>query len=682
MGLSFVYPEFLFALTLLSIPVIIHLFNFRRFKKIIFTNVRFLREVKEETTSRSRIKYLLVLLSRLLAVAFLVMAFAQPYLPASNQARISSDRALSVFIDNSFSMEAHGREGTLLDEAKAKAREIAGAFQPADQFQLLTGDFEPAHQRMVNRDEFLDMVDQLKISPAVKSISEITSRQREALNNSTGKDKTAFIISDFQSSATDFMACRADSLIPVTLLPVKASAQNNLYIDSCWFSSPIIRLNSPAELNIRIRNASPEMAENIPVKLTINGLQKAIASVSIGPEASSVTKMSFAVGHAGWQEAVVTLTDFPITFDDHYFFSFEITGSRQVVCINQQSESPYLKALFSAENNFILKNLPVSNIDYSLFSSARLVVLNELHEISTGLADELVKFVRRGGSLVIFPDSIPDMPSYLNLTLALKMDGYAALNRVPDKVSRIDIRNDLFSDVFEKIPENMDMPVVQKYFEMTSGSKSNREVILKLEGGSTLLNRYVLDKGKIYAFTVPMNPAFSGLSRHAIFAPLLFKIALLSQTTGVLSYVIGQQTNVLISSLEAGGEDVFHLINEEAKTDLIPAHRADPAGVNLDIPVEIRTAGNYKLTFKDKIIALLAFNYDRKESELHMLTSDQLELQAQANRLFNFHTLEPGKKDITKTLREMNEGIRLWKWCVIFTLVFLLVEIMLLKFLK
>src|SRR5438128_4331517 len=104
--MQFTYPEFLFALSALSIPIIIHLFNFRRFKKIAFTNVRFLKEIKQDTRSRSRLKHLLILLSRLLAVTFLVLAFAQPFIPANKNNIVGGTRNVGIYLDNSFSMDA------------------------------------------------------------------------------------------------------------------------------------------------------------------------------------------------------------------------------------------------------------------------------------------------------------------------------------------------------------------------------------------------------------------------------------------------------------------------------------------------------------------------------------------------------------------------------------------------
>ena len=123
--MQFIYPEFLLALLALAIPIIIHLFNFRRFKKILFTNVRFLREIKQDTQSRSRLKHLLILLTRLSAITFLVLAFAQPFIPVRKTTFESSSKRVSIYIDNSFSMDALGNSGNLLEVSKKKAREIA-----------------------------------------------------------------------------------------------------------------------------------------------------------------------------------------------------------------------------------------------------------------------------------------------------------------------------------------------------------------------------------------------------------------------------------------------------------------------------------------------------------------------------------------------------------------------------
>ena len=139
--MQFIYPSFLWALMALAIPIIIHLFYFRRFKRVLFTNVKYLKEIKEETSNRNRLKNLLVLLSRCLAVAGLVFAFAQPYFPTGDRIK-SGINHISVFVDNSFSMTAARQDIPLLDFAKDKARLIINSYSEEDKFQVLSHDFE------------------------------------------------------------------------------------------------------------------------------------------------------------------------------------------------------------------------------------------------------------------------------------------------------------------------------------------------------------------------------------------------------------------------------------------------------------------------------------------------------------------------------------------------------------
>ena len=166
--MKFVHPEILWALSALAIPIIVHLFNFRRFKKVLFSNVAFLKEIKQETQSKSKLKHLLILFARLLALACIVLAFAQPYLPGASQNQVAGDRAVSIFLDNSFSMQSENQDGPLLELAKNKAIEIASSYSPTDKFQLLTCDFEGRHQRLVSREEVIDLIQEVQISPSNK----------------------------------------------------------------------------------------------------------------------------------------------------------------------------------------------------------------------------------------------------------------------------------------------------------------------------------------------------------------------------------------------------------------------------------------------------------------------------------------------------------------------------------
>ena len=259
--MSFTYPAFLFALSAIAIPIIIHLFNFRKFKTVYFSNVLFLKEVKQETQAKSKLKHLLVLATRILAITFLVLAFAQPFIPRENSKVVIGDKAISIFIDNSFSMDAINKNGTLLDEAKKRALEIASAYKPTDRFQLLTNDFEGKHQRLVNKEEFIELLDEVKISPATRSISEIASRQMDVLQDA-GKNKISFIVSDFQKSIVNLSQLKNDTTVHFEFVPLIAAEKSNVYIDTCWFESPVRQYNQVERLHVRIKNVSDKTLEN------------------------------------------------------------------------------------------------------------------------------------------------------------------------------------------------------------------------------------------------------------------------------------------------------------------------------------------------------------------------------------------------------------------------------------
>ena len=344
--MSFTYPAFLFALSAIAIPIIIHLFNFRKFKTVYFSNIRFLKEVKEETQAKSKLKHLLVLAARILAITFLVFAFAQPFIPVENKKVVVGDKVVSIFVDNSFSMDAINVNGTLLDDAKKRASEIVSAYKPTDRFQLLTNDFEGKHQRLVNKEEFIELLDEVKISPASHSLSEIVTRQMDVLQNKGNEIKVSFIVSDFQKSIVNIDKIKNDTAISFNFVPLIAVQKDNVYIDTCWFETPVRQFNQIEKLHVRIKNVSDKVLENNSIKLFINEIQKTPASFNIDKESETEIILSFSSKETGLQHCRIELNDYPVTFDDTFYFSFEVAKNIPVLCINSsttdiaKSESP------------------------------------------------------------------------------------------------------------------------------------------------------------------------------------------------------------------------------------------------------------------------------------------------------------------------------------------------------
>lgn len=683
--IRFIAPQYLFALSLLTIPVIIHLFNFRRYKKILFTNVRFLSELKEETTRISRLKHLLILFSRLLAMAFIVLAFAQPFIPAGKAATEQKGNVVSIYVDNSFSMDAVSNEGVLLEVARRKAKEIAGSYAASAKFQLLTNDFTAVQQRLLSKDDFLDELARIQFSPFSRTLNEVLLRQKEAVSGKGEEGLRSFIISDFQESTMDLAGVKPDSAIDVSFVALPLQESPNLLIDSCWLSGPMVQLNQPAEITVKLFNSGEKDAENVPVKLLLNGAQKAVSSVLVPAGQSASLTFSFTVNAPGWQRLQVQIADHPITFDDTYYTSFEVRDKIDVLALYDGAALKYPEALFGKDAAFQLHRATLGNVDFSAFASTEMILLEDLHEMSSGLAQELKKFTDAGGTLCIFPDSTVAADNFNAALQALGCDRLSGVNGSADKVVSVDFQHPVFNEVFETRQMRdgrIDYPVVSRHYDLAGSSGVSGQTLMKLQGGGTLLEHYQAGKGSIYLFTVPMEGGFSNLSRHAVFAPLMYRMALLSTRPVALSSVLGHAQPLLLNLPPLSGDETFHLVNEQTKTDVIPSVKQVNGGLLISAEDQIPTAGQYELRRGNQLVAILSYNFNRKESVMKFQDEASLSAAAEKAGLKNWDILKSSLPDLSKTLQALHQGVPLWKYAILLALLFLTIEILLIRYWK
>ncbi|MCX6231676.1 MAG: BatA domain-containing protein [Bacteroidetes bacterium] len=681
--MQFTNSYFLWGLLAVAVPIIIHLFNFRRFKKVYFSNISFLEELKVQTQKYSRLKHLLILSLRILAILFIVLAFAQPYLPfRGNKRAIQGKNVVSIFVDNSFSMEAVLDETKLIDIAKNKAREIVSAYPNSDLFQLLTNDFEGKHQRLLSKEEFLQMIDEVELSPSVRKLSEILKRQQDVLSLAPQSNKVSYIISDFQKSISQFENISKDTSVSTYLIPITPQKSNNLFIDSCWFDSPVLQINKNVKLNVKIKNASEIAYEKIPLKLIVNGSQRAVSSFDIKEKGELTLSLSYRISENGIQNAFVELTDYPIIYDDKFYFSYNVAKNITVLIINEKEENPYLNKIYQLDSVFKLVNVNERNIDFAAFKNNNLIVLNGLKNISSGLCQELKRFVDNDGSLLIFPATDIDFVSYSQLSKALNISIYESKEVTATKVEQINIQHTIFSDVFEKLPENIDLPQVFNYYMFSKNQQSRKEYLLKMLNGKDFLIATSNGKGIVYQSAVPVDVSWSNFPRHAIFVPALFNIALQSQAVSKLFYTIGNDEAITLRNITLQGENLIKLKAEKTNAEIIPEHKTIDGELNLLFHNQIKEAANYKLYADKSEVSGVSFNYDRNESRLECYTANEIENQIKDKQLSNFTLIDGAKKHLGLLIKEINQGFKLWKLFVILALIFLLGEVVLIRLWK
>jgi len=687
--MHFVNPLYLFGLLAIAIPVIIHLFNFRRFRKVYFTNVRFLQELKQQTQKQSQLRHLLILAMRILAIAALVIAFAQPYIPFSDkQSKMASRNAVSVFVDNSFSMEAVGTNGTLLDESKQKAREIVSAYKSTDLFQLLTCDFEGRHQRQVTRDEFLTMLEEVKISSSVHSFSEIIHRQYDLLKSETSSRRTSYLVSDFQKSSYNTIDFLQDSSINTYLVPLKSSAVANVYIDTCWFSQPTQQPGKTSLLSARVWNKSENDLEKIPLKLLINNQQKSVASIDIKAGMSTSVELPFTVHQAGPQHGLLQVTDYPVTYDDKFYFSFDVLSSINVLAINGGNENRFLNSLFAQDSSVRMTNLNEKSLDYGRLPQFDLIILNEIPSVSSGLAEEIKRYVSNGGTILILPAPNPDLVSYNSFLSALSAPLYKPIDTTDSKVVRLSEESYLFRDVFERqqgkqvVAVNTDLPKVSRHFPIVFSSAMLTVPLMGMLNGREFLTLTNSGMGQVLQLTVPLDPSFSNFPQQALFVPVLYNIALISHPSHNLYNITGDNKAIRIATDVPGRDKVYKIRSLESDFEMIPQINRAGNMVNIFVGNQVPMAGNFELVNDKNVLTSLAFNYNRGESDLSCNSVGELESILDKSHLDAFSVMKTGQKPLSEVIAQINSGTQLWRYFIWLALLLLLTEILLIRFFK
>jgi hypothetical protein len=682
--MEFANPLFLFGLAAIAIPIIIHLFNFRRFRKVFFTNVKFIEELKQQTRQQSQLRHLLVLLMRILAISALVIAFAQPFIPVGEkQSGQAAVNAVSIYVDNSFSMEAETTDGPLLNQALNLARETAMAYGSSDQYQLLTNDFEGRHQRFVSREDFLELLNEVELSPVTRSISEAYKRQAELLNNNVEGSKTAGLISDFQQSTTDLQNITPDSTINTYLIPAATEKSGNIYIDSVWFQEPVYRVDQLATLHVRIVNDSEQDYEKTPVRLKINDAQRAISSFDIEAGETLEITMPYSNNSAGLQFGELSISDHPVTYDDTFYFVYEVLNEIPVLAINTGDENPFLNSLFTNDSLIVFSNANENQLDYTNFGNYNLIILNGLNVISSGLSQELKRFSQAGGHVAVFPGEMADVSSYREFFLNMETAYTMVKDTFQTRISNLNLESALYDDVFESIPENIDLPVVFQHYTLGRQTKSLMEVLLETQDGDVFLGSEPVGKGMMYVFSTALNDEWSNFPRHAIFVPTLYKMALLSKPSSKLYYITGSEESILAKNEALEGDRVIKIKSRFKDFEIIPETRTIGSQMNIFASPLIREAGFYDILNDGNLVTSVAYNYNRAESRLESFDAKALETQISDNLLESFSVIKPAQnRSLTTVIEEINSGKRLWKLFLLLALGFLLGEVILLRLWK
>lgn len=674
-NMAWLNPNFLWALLVLLIPVAIHLFNFRRYKKIEFSNVRLLTQIDQQTKSGNQLKKYLILASRLLAFTFLVLAFAQPILINKEQGLDKGKKNISIILDNSYSMNLSGEEGQLLEAAKNRARAIVNASSNADEFNVITADLNATFLHFRGKQATLENIDKIKISAASRPLNDLIQIQERLLKDRSG-NKYAYCISDFQKKNSSLVNNRTDSSINKTWIKLESPQHDNICIDTCFLTSPIIQAGQNIGLVVQVSNYSNNTIEDLTLELWVNGKPKGLANFNIQAFNNDRQTINFTLENGGVHKCELKLPGDNIAIDDVLYFSMNINRSYSVNVISENGEK-YADAVFSDNPGFIYKAENGGNINFSAFKNHDLIVLQGLNSIQSGLQSELDKFVKNGGTLFVFPGTEKDAETSglkaLSANFGVSIADKAEVEDI--KVSALELQHPIYQNVFEKIPKNPDYPRISKRFDISSNSGNT---LARLASGKAFLIDMPSGKGHYILCASALDKSWTNFQNHALFPPTLLKSAMLGSYNTELYEMCGSLAPIL-TGLPFKTETGISL--KFKNTEYVPEVINSNGELTLNTNGEIEMPGNFDLISKtsDSTMSSIAFNFNRNESDTRNLDNETFAELCEQNGAQVFSgSPEKLSTEISKNVK----GTPLWKWCIIFVLFFLLIEILLIRFFK
>lgn len=676
----FTAPLFLIGLVAVAIPVVVHLFNFRRYKKVYFSNVERLEQLQSETRKQSTLRQILIMVARILAIVFLVLAFARPVIKKGDNTFASGNNLVSVYIDNSFSMDGTDGSVSLLEKAKGKAREIVAAYGPTDRFQLMTSDVAGRQFHWLNKDDMLTEIDDVESSGTTLTIAAAVQKLSDFLSHGGGENRQAYIISDFQASTVDFSDLKKDSTIGLTLVPLESVGRSNVYIDSVALGAPVTNKGSSVTVEVWVSNESDEDLEKQPVTLFVNERQRALATVDLPAQSRSKVDVHFVVDMTGILNCRVETVDYPVTFDDKHYFTLNVRDRIMGLIVEGADRNIFLEKLFDGDSTVVMASMAVQQMDFSRIDGTDVIVLDELKSMPSGMSQSLKGFVDDGGTAVVILGSDVDVDSYneaLGLFAAPRI-GSRRQGRFP--VAAVNFDNALYSNVFAGGNKDVEMPTVTDYYRLESSASTIREPIMTLSNGDEYISVTQSGAGRLYLIAAPLRDEHSDFVRQALFVPTVYNMALYSVPPTALYVSFGNEEPLVLSGDYGGTEGKVRIrMDGVPEFEEIPDIRRLGSRFVFFPRGPLNGAGNYILECEGAAKEGVSFNYSRIESHMQFLGADELKKMVKDNNVARCSVVQNSDKPLDVYLKEQTEGYKLWRWCLLMCLLMIALEEVLIR---
>ena len=668
----------LLGLTAALIPLILHLLNRRRRDVIEFSSLRFLRELEKKEMNRLKLRRLLLLLIRTLAVISIVLAFSRPtlrgYLPGS-----SVSTAAVIVMDNSLSMRLKDREDSLFDKTLTALSEIISTFNEQDKYMVIptVNDLELRDGRSEWLKKENKGIERIRISSGSSYLMSSVDEGLKMLDMVEAANKEMFILSDYQLSAGENDQSANDSMPPDVhyyLVEVK-SDDVNYSISKIDVITKVLRNGGNARIDVILRSNST-IRQDVRVDLFLEG--KRVGQSTLSPVTGFDEKVSFVVpvsGH-GFLEGFAEITEDALAADNRRYFYLYVPRRINILAIGSQTDLLFtllaLRSFSSANRNSNVKEITPLETDRVVMEDYDVVLLTATAPNSEMLGKRLESFVRNGGGLMIFPGRNFDIKTYNRLfTERLGLPEIAGIIEAGDDIGSylpfdfIDWGHPLFAGIFSTSNSDVGFPKVKKYYALKDFKRGND--LISLEGNIPFLQEFRLGDGKILMMLSTPLLDWNDFPLKGLWVPFVSRSVEYSMT-GQSSFSDTVQVGSKLSfdlSLNEVEKNLELVTPDGVKYNMLPSEKGGRLIAEFG---ETYVAGSYILRADGEKIALKTVNIPVEE-----MTSER-DLDFYYRKFDADNVSRSSPSDIRSEIIESRLGVELWRYFTFFALVLLVSE--------
>ncbi|MDE6439846.1 MAG: BatA domain-containing protein, partial [Bacteroidales bacterium] len=404
MHVSFVHPEFLWGWAFVLVPILLHLFDWKRYKTVYFPHVAALQQAQQRHKRQRQLRRRLVLACRVAAIVCVVAAFARPVWHEAGAVASGADKPYySIYVDNSYSMSApYGAPGQdVLDAALAEAVRVVRQAPETAGVQLLTNAFTARQQAFLTPAEALQALSGVSPAPAARTLGEVAACMRAAAEEAGIPPEAVqrVYISDFQTVVYDGAL---DSLAQyIALTP---AAYDDWHIDSVALGQAVSPLTGEGELQVWVSRsgAAGGLAER-RLRYLSDGQAMPARRLRLQPGERVCETWPFRLTKPGYHAVELRLEPDSVPYNNHWYISLYRPPVCRVLHVYEGQPSGAARRLFGRDSAFSYGAVPFNRLDYAALSAADFILVEGLSAWPSALTARLGDYLRQGGRLAVIP---------------------------------------------------------------------------------------------------------------------------------------------------------------------------------------------------------------------------------------------------------------------------------------